>query len=237
MLSKDEIQALYEEMRPATADTFSYTGEQLRSVVDALGRMDLFRGVEIEVLDSPFIGYVDEGNMKQDRCVTVQLNNAFVPRSKVKIYSIAFAPGVFKENQQDIGHGVYMLPPVTSERDFKMSRSILTKIEVERIMDARMHGDAIIEPEGQMVDKWDRSDIRVADLKANLLREFEQKLDRIFKMDLTNFADTSVSDVSRFGKVFVRVSPDSFTINTDEQATWETNTYFRIIEPVGELPF
>lgn len=235
MLKENEIQELYEEMRPATADTFTYQGDQLRGVVDALERMPLFSGCEIEVLDSPFYGPVDDGN--QDRCVTVQLNNMFKPRSKVRIYSIAFAPGVFKENMQNMNHGVYLLPPTTSEVNFKLTRTILTKIEMERIADARLDRDSIIEPAGVMVSKWERSDLRVADLKATLMREFEQKLDRILKMDLGQFADTSDSDVHRFGKVYVRVSRDSFDLDSGEDMYWDNNSYFRVIEAEPDLPF
>jgi hypothetical protein len=237
MLKDNEIQKLYEDMRPAIADTFTYQGDQLRGVVDALERMPLFSGCEIEVLDSPFYdsvyGSVDDGNL----CVTVQLNNMFKPRSKVRIYSIAFTPGVFKENMQNMNHGVYLLPPTTSEVNFKLTRTILTKIELDRIADARFDRDSIIEPAGVMVGKWERSDLRVADLKATLMREFEQKLDRILKMDLEQFADTSDSDVHRFGKVYVRVSRDSFDLDSGEDVYWDNNSYFRVIEAEPELPF
>lgn len=236
MLKENEIQELYEEMRPATADTFTYQGDQLRGVLDSLKRMPLFSGCEIEVLDSPFYSTVSDG-VAQERCVTVQLNNMFKPKHKVRIYSIAFAPGFFKENLQNIHHGVYLLPPVMSERDFKLTRTILTKIELERIADARLDRESIIEPAGSMVAKWDRSDLRMADLKASLMRDFEQKLDKVLNMDMGKFSDNSESDVSRFGKVFVRVSSDSFELETGEDTYWDNNSYFRVIEPEPELPF
>jgi len=232
MLKENEIQALYEELRPDAADAFSYTGEQLYSIIPALERMELFKDVEFEVLESPFTPE------KPDSVTTVQLGNAFLPNKKVRIYSIVFAPAFFKENQQDMPHGVYVLPPVTSERDFKLTRSIVAKIDFEKILEVRRHGnDAIIEPEGQMVSKWDNSDERLSELKSKMLREFEEKLDRVFNMDIPQFSETSVSDVHRFGKVFLRVSRDSFCMVLDEMSHLDSNTYFRVIEPVGDLPF
>lgn len=235
MLEENEIQALYEEVRPDSVDTFSYTGEQLHAIIPALKRMKIFEDIELEVLEAPFVFSV--GKLVDDERVhTIKLGNSFVPNKKCKIYSVMFMPGVFKEHLQPMPHGTYMLPPTTSEVDFKMKRSILTKIDPELIHEARWRSEAIIQPEGRMINGWDKKEERVRELKADLLRDFSLKLDRIFSMEFEDFRDAGISDVHRFGMVFIRISPDSYTID-HEAAHFDDYSYFRVIESIGALPF
>lgn len=239
MLKENEIQALYEEVQP-DADLFSYVGEQLNAILPALQRMDIFKDVEFEVLTSPqiFTPVIMESGVSfsDERVVTVQLTGAFRPANKVKIYSMTFMPGVFRDNIQHLQHGTYMLPANMSAHDFKLTRSILTKVELERIHNAKYYSEPVIEPDGQIISELDENLYYVNELKAKLIQDFTDKLEKIFAMNIVDFGDDSISDVQRFGSVFLRLSNDSYTIDSLEGSI-ETYNYFHVIEPVGDLPF
>lgn len=216
-------QFLYDEVKPDFGNFIS--GEELNKILPILSNLDCFVNSKLEIVDrceidedvSPAIPVVRDLH-------SVILTENMIGKPTVKIYSVLFWPGFYRHAiSKPDKEGVYSLPAYVSENQFHTLVPILAYLDIDKLYSRMTPRDPIIEPKGFLTTSTKRSldEVR-GEVFGELVGEFSAKLYKILsylhdgeKSLMTEYK----ADLPKHGQVIIRMTPDSYTLNGDNEYT------------------